>query len=178
MKAPFAALLGAAVLLAGCAGSGPPQPPFTDAFSHLYNQPSTAVPADVPVAVTQPLGIIFTDNVETYFQWVQAANAYWGNIIPSSLTNTAELADNDPNYVSGRFLTMLKRHFPNSEVVHDFQEAVAKRRAAVCVLDIRPLVGVGSFSTTKVDATAYLFDAQMNPRSALSGHGEAPAGTA
>jgi hypothetical protein len=68
MRSRFTALFGAAVLLAGCAGMGPPQPPFIDAFSNLYNQSSAGVPADVPITLGQPIGIIFSDNVETYFQ--------------------------------------------------------------------------------------------------------------
>ena len=68
---------------------------------------------------------------------------------------------------------MLKQHFPNSEVVHDFQQAVASGKKAVCLLDIQPTIGAGSFHTTMIDATIYFFDTRMNPVSKMSGHGEA-----
>ena len=74
----------APIVLSGC-GSGPPPPAYKDAFTNLYRGTATAsVPADAPVTITQPVGIIFSDNVEAYFGWVNAQNEYWGKIVPAS----------------------------------------------------------------------------------------------
>jgi len=160
------------VLLAGC-GSPPPVPVFSDAFKGIYNQSSASVPADVPVMVQQPVGIIFSDNVEAWFAFIKTTNAYWAGIVPSSLTNDVAVADTDSNYFGGRVLAMLKQHFPNSEVVPDFNQAVAKGKRAVCLVDLKakPMEPYGD-RTTRIDITAYFFDAKMNPVSRLSGHGE------
>jgi hypothetical protein len=168
----FAALCFVAMALGGC-GSGPPQPPFNDAFAGLYNRSAATVPAEVPVRLSRPLGVILSDNVEAYVAWVKKSNEYWGRIVPTSLTNDVALADIDPNYIAAQVLAMLKRHFPEAQVVRDFNEAVSAGKKSVCLLDIRPVPGGPSFSTTKVDITAYFFDVSMNPVSKMSGHGEA-----
>lgn len=162
----------AAFVLAGC-GSGPPLPPYSDAFKGLYNQSSTSVPADVSIRLQHPVGIILSDNVEVYIAWVKKSNEYWGTIIPASLTNDVALADANPNYVAAQFLDMLKRHFPNAQVVRDFNEAVGSGKKAVCLVDIRTVPGGTSGHTTTVDATLYFFDTKMDAISKMSGHGEA-----
>jgi hypothetical protein len=166
------ALLVMSLALAGCS-LGPPPPVYGDAFNGLYNQSSVSVPADKPVTVQQPVGIIFSDNVEAYFQHIKNSNEYWGKIVPTALTNNVVIADTDPNYFGGRVLAMLKRHFPDGEVVKDFNQAVLSGKKAVCLVDIqpRPLQPYGD-RTTKIDVIAYFFDAQMNPVSRMSGHGE------
>jgi hypothetical protein len=67
----------------------------------------------------------------------------------------------------------LKRHFPNSEVVSDFPQAVSSAKKSVCLIDLqlKPMEPYGD-RTTKIDLTAYIFDATMNPVSRVSGHGE------
>ncbi len=166
------ALCFTALILVGC-GSGPPLPPYNDAFKGLYNQSGTAVPADVAIQIQRPVGVILSDNVETYIAWVKKSNEYWGTIIPASLTNDVALADANPNYVAAQFLDMLKRHFPEAQVVRDFNEAVGSGKKAVCLVDIRTVPGGTSGHTTTVDATLYFFNARMDPVSKISGHGEA-----
>jgi hypothetical protein len=165
-------LAAAALALGACAG--PPAPAFNpDAFKGIYNQSSASVPADVPVTVQTPVGIIFSDNVETWFQYIKTTKEYWAERIPSSLTNNVVIADTDPNYFTGTVLAMLKRHFPNSEVVKGFQQAVSSGKKAVCLIDIQPKsMDPYGDRTTKIDVAAYFFDAKMNPVSRLSGHGE------
>jgi hypothetical protein len=67
----------------------------------------------------------------------------------------------------------MKSHFPNAQVVHDFNEAVGTGKKSVCLIDLRPksMEPYGD-RTTKIDIDAYFFDASMNPVSKLSGHGE------
>ena len=170
LKHPFV-LLFFALALAGCAG--PPAPVYGDAFKGLYNQSSASVPQDKPVTLQRPVGIMFSDNVEAYFQHVKDSREYWGKVVPTALTNNVVIADSDPNYFSGRALAMLKRHFPNSEVVKDFNQAVASGKKSVCLIDLQPQVmqPYGD-RTTKFDMVAYFFDAKMNPVSRMSGHGE------
>lgn len=156
--------------LSGCVGSGPPLPTYDDAFKGVYNQSAAAVPADVPVRVQHPVGIILSDNVEAYIGWVKKSKEYWASVVPASLTNDVAIADGDPDYIASQFLTMLKRHFPEAQVVKDFNTAVGTRKKAVLLLDIRTVPGI-SGQTTTVDATAYVFDAGMTPVSKLSGHG-------
>jgi hypothetical protein len=155
--------------LSGCAGSGPPLPTYDDAFKGLYNQSAATVPADVPVRVQHPVGIILSDNVEAYIGWVKKSKEYWASVVPASLTNNVAIADSDPDYIASQFLTMLKRHFPEAQVVKDFNAAVGTGKKAVLLVDIRTVPGIGG-QTTTVDATAYVFDAGMTPVSKMSAH--------
>jgi hypothetical protein len=166
------AACGVVATLVAC--TGPPPPTYSsDAFKGLYNQNSASVPADVPVSVQQPVGIIFSDNVETYFGHIKDATEYWAQRIPTALTNNVVIADNDPRYFGGKVLGMLKSHFPDSTVVKDFNEAAASGKKAVIVIDLRvkEMEPYGD-RTTKYDIDAYFFDTRMNPVSKLSGHGE------
>jgi hypothetical protein len=167
----FAAAIGLALALGACAG--PPPPTYTDAFQGIYNQSAASVPANVPVSVQQPVGIIFSDNVERYIGYVNDSKAYWENVVPQPLTNKVVEADADPTYFAGRILGMLKSHFPNAQVVHDFNQAVATGKKSVCLVDLRPkpMEPYGD-RNTRMDVDAYFFDASMNPMSKLSGHGE------
>ena len=161
----FAASLGA------CAG--PPPPTYnSDAFKGIYNANSAAVPADVPVGVQHPVGIILSDNFEIWFKALKEANDYWSARVPASLTNTAVIADNDPNFLAGRVLQDLKGHFPEAQEIKDFQTAVASGKKAVVLVDIKPEIGQRTPVTNKFDITYYFFDAKMNPVSKLTGHGE------
>lgn len=165
------ALICLALSLAGCAG--PPPPTYGDAFKGLYNGNSASVPEDVPVTVQPPVGIIFNDNVEAYYQFIKTSKEYWAGVVPASLTNSVAIADSDPTFLNGRVLETLKRHFPNSEVVKDFPQAVRSGKKAVCVVDVVPrLMEPYGDRTTKFDITFYFFDAKMNPVSRMSGHGE------
>ena len=159
--------------LGGCASSGPPAPEYGDAFSGLYNQSSTSVPSDVPVTVQQPVAIIFSDNFEKWFKYVKDSTEYWASVVPAALTNTVVRADTDPNFLSGRVLELVKRHFPNSEYVKDFGQAVAKGKRSAIVADVLPQpLQPYKDRTTRFDIALYFFDANMNPVSRLAGHGE------
>jgi len=169
MRFAFLGLLAAS--LAACAG--PPPPTYnTDAFKAIYNQNSAVVPADQPVSVQHPVGIILSDNFEIWFKALKEANDYWSARIPSSLTNTAVIADNDPAFLAGRVLQDLKSHFPEAQEIKDFQTAVASGKKAVVLVDINPQIGQRTPVTNKFDITYYFFDAKMNPVSRLTGHGE------
>jgi hypothetical protein len=167
--APLAATL--ALLVTAC--TGPPPPPHVDAFQGIYKQSAAAVPANVPTTVRPPVGIIFSDNFENYIGHNIKTAEYWASIIPSSLTNTAVIADCDPTYLPGRLLPMLKSHFPTAALIHDFNEATATGKKAVLLVDIRiKWMEPYGDRTTKFDIDTYFFDSRMNPASKLSGHGE------
>ena len=167
------AALGLAFFLCACAGSGPQPPGHVDAFTNLYKQNAATVPADVPVVVQQPVGVIFSDNFESWFKYVSDANAYWGKIVPASLTNTVVQADTHPAFVSGRVLEVIKRRFPTAEVVKDFQQAVSSGKKAVILVDLRarPMQPYGD-RTTRIGIDFYFFNAQMTPVSKISGDGQ------
>jgi hypothetical protein len=172
LKALFA--VAALATLAGCASSAPPQPIYGDAFSGLYNRPSASVPSDAAATVQQPVAIIFSDNFEKWFGYVKASTEYWDSVIPSALRNNVVAADVDPNFVGGRVLEMLKRHFPRSEYVKDFQQAVVSGKKSAILVDVLPhAMEPYKDRTTRFDITLYFFDANMNPVSRVSGHGEA-----
>ena len=70
------ALAGLVLTLGAC--TGPPPPTYSaDAFKGIYNRNSTSVPADAPVTVTAPVGVIFSENVETYIGYIKDSTAYW-----------------------------------------------------------------------------------------------------
>lgn len=160
------------VTLAACAG--PPPPTYnTDPFKGIYNQSAAAVPADAPVTMQHPVGIILSDNFEIWLRAVKAADEYWSARVPSSLTNTVVQADADPTFLASRVLDSLKRRFPEASIVKDFQQAVASGKKSVVLVDVVPKVmeAYGD-RTTKFDITYYFFDAKMNPAAKISGHGE------
>ena len=164
---------GLASTLAGCANPNPPMPALVDAFQGIYKANAASVPADVPVTLAQPVGLITSENVERYIGAVRDTNEYWGQRVPASLTNTVAMADNDPMYFAGRLLAMLKGHFPSISKVHDFRDAAAKGKKGVILVDIilKPGEPFGD-RTTRVDIDAYFFDMKMDPVSKLRGHGE------
>ncbi|HWE72713.1 MAG TPA: hypothetical protein VG328_06090 [Stellaceae bacterium] len=165
-------LLALCMSLAGC-GSGPPLPTYQSAFTNLYNAGDPAsVPADAAVRVEHPVAIILSDNVEAYIDWLRRSDEAMHKVIPAALINTVGEADADPNYIAAHFLDMLKQHFPEAQVVKDFNAAVGSSKKAVLLLDIQAVVSGTSGGKTTVDATLYVFDAQMNPVSKMSGHGE------
>ena len=75
------ALSGLLLTLDAC--TGPPPPKMVDAFTDLYTASSSAsVPANAPVTVTPPVGLIFSENVEAHIGAVKDANEYWGKVVP------------------------------------------------------------------------------------------------
>jgi hypothetical protein len=165
------ALAALALTLGACAG--PPPPKMVDAFKDVYNGSSAAVPADVPVAVQPPVGLIFSENVEAHIGAVKDSKEYWGKVVPASLTNTVVIADTDPLYVSGKILELLKRRFPTAAPIHDFNEAVQTRKRAVILVDLRmKYMEPYGDRTQKMDIDLYFFDSAMNPVSKMNGHAE------
>lgn len=162
-----------ALVLALDACTGPPPPPQVDAFAGILNMSSASVPADVSVSLGPPVGFITSENVERHIGLVKDANEYWGRVVPASLTNTVAIADTDPTYFSGQILTMLKRHFPTLQHVHDFREAVASGKKGVILVDMR-MKWMEPFGdrTNRIHIDAYFFDQSMNPVSKLSGEAE------
>lgn len=166
------ALAGLAAALEAC--TGPPPPTYSaDAFKGIYNQNSASVPANAPATVTPPVGIIFSENVETYLGYIKNTGEYWDSVVPTSLKNNVVYADADPTYFAGKVLAMLKARFPSATVVHDFNEAVSAGKKSVVLIDLhtKSMEPYGD-RTTKFDVDAYFFNAQMDPVSRLSGHGE------
>src|SRR3981189_195663 len=108
MKITIAGLL-LALALTGC-GTPIPPPAYTDAFQGLVNQSAATVPADRPVTVRQPLGLIFSDNLELYLRYVQAGDAGLTSYGPP--TNSPAGADIDPKFIAANVITMLKSHYP------------------------------------------------------------------
>jgi hypothetical protein len=159
------------LLAAGCAGPPPPKP--VDAFQGLLNMSSTSVPTDAPVTMGQPIAFITSDNVENYIGGIKNANEYWGKIVPSSLTNTAVIADTDPTYFSAQMLGVLRKHYPNIQRVHDFREAVQRGMKGVILVDLKMkwMEPYGD-RTNRLHVDFYFFDTGMNPVSRLSGEDE------
>lgn len=155
----------AALLLAGCLS---PPPVYTDPFQGLLHQSSESVPVDAPATVQRPVGLILSDNVEALLQNAKRDEATFKSFGP--LTNTVALADQDPKYIAGRLLPMLKSHYPDIELIQDFNEATAKK--TVCLVDVKMVVGRGSFQKTTVDISIYVFDENRKPLTRIVGHGE------
>jgi len=171
MVRKLAALLGLVLVLDAC--TGPPAPPQTDAFQNIYNQSSAGVPANAPMTLGQPVAFIVSENVERHIGHFRDSVEYWGKVVPTSLTNTAVIADTDPTYFSHQILAMLKRHYPTLQYVHDFREAVSAGKKGAILIDLRiKWAEPYGDRTNKVDIDAYFFDAAMNPASKLNGHAE------
>jgi hypothetical protein len=162
-----------ALALALSACTGPPPPAQVDAFQNIYNQSSASVPSDVSMTLGQPVAFIASENVERYIGHFKDSTEYWGKVVPSSLTNTAIIADMDPTYFSHQILTMLKRHYPTLQYVHDFREAVSTGKKGAILIDLRiKYMDPYGDRTYKIDIDAYFFDMAMNPVSKLNGHSE------
>src|SRR4029077_1162194 len=157
------ALAGLVVALEAC--SGPPPPTYSaDAFKGIFNQNSASVPANAPATMTPPVGIIFSENVETYLGYIKNAGEYWDSVVPTSLKNNVVYADADPTYFAGRVLAMLKTRFPSATVIHDFNAAVSSGKKSVVLIDLhtKTMEPYGD-RTTKIDVDAYFFNARMDP---------------
>jgi hypothetical protein len=168
----FLAASGLAMALAAC--TGPPPPPLVDAFANVYNRsPSTAVPADAPMTLGQPVAFLTSDNVENHIGAIKNSGEYWSKVVPASLTNTAVIADVDPTYFSARLIAMLRRHWPDIQPVHDFRDAVASGKKGVILVDLRMkwMEPYGD-RTNRIHIDLYFFDPAMNPASKLSGEAE------
>jgi hypothetical protein len=165
------ALVALTVVAAACTGPPPPKP--VDAFEGLLNMNSAAVPTDVPVTLGQPAAFMTSDNVENYIGGIRDATQYWSKIVPASLTNTAVMADTDPTYFSNRMLTVLRRHFPTIQRVHDFPEAVQSGKRGVILVDLRMkwMEPYGD-RTNRMHVDFYFFDTNMNAVSKISGEAE------
>jgi hypothetical protein len=152
------ALFGLLLTLDAC--TGPPPPKMVDAFTDLYTASSSAsVPANAPVTVTPPVGLIFSEN--------------WGKVVPASLTNTVVMADTNPLYFSGKVLELLKRNFPSATPVHDFNEAVQKGMRSVILVDLRMKYAQPYGDRTSVmDIDLYFFNSAMKPVSKLNGRAQ------
>ena len=99
------ALAGLAVALEEC--TGPPPPTYSaDAFKGIFNQNSASVPANAPATVTPPVGIIFSENVETYLGFIKTTGDYWSSVVPEALKNHVVYADADPTYFAGQVLAI------------------------------------------------------------------------
>jgi hypothetical protein len=162
-----------ALMLALSACTGPPPPAQIDAFTNIYNQSAANVPTDAPMTLAQPVAFITSENVERYIGHLKTTNEYWASVVPSTLTNTAIIADTDPTYFSHQILAMLKRRYPDLQYVHDFREAVSLGKKGVILIDLRvkQMEPYGD-RTYKIDIDAYFFDSAMNPVSKLNGHSE------
>jgi hypothetical protein len=147
---------------------------MVDAFTDLYTASSSAsVPANAPVTVTPPVGLIFSENVEAHIGAVKDANEYWGKVVPASLTNTVVMADTNPLYFSGKVLELLKRNFPSATPVHDFNEAVQKGMRSVILVDLRMKYAQPYGDRTSVmDIDLYFFNSAMKPVSKLNGRAQ------
>jgi hypothetical protein len=160
-----------ALCLSAC--TGPPPPPQVDAFTNIYNQSAAGVPSDVSMTLEQPVAFITSENVERYIGHLKTTNEYWASVVPSTLTNTAVIADTDPTYFSHQILAMLKRHYPTLQYVHDFREAVSTGKKGAILVDLRvKQMDPYGDRTYTIDIDAYFFDRAMNPVSKLSGHSE------
>ena len=165
------ALAGLLMTLDAC--TGPPPPKMVDAFKDVYNGSSAAVPANAPVTMTPPIGIIFSENVEAHIGAVRDANEYWGKVVPASLTNTVVIADNNPIYFSGKILQLLQRRVPGAAPVNDFNQAAQSGKRSVILVDLRmKYMEPYGDRNQKMDIDLYFFDASMNPVSKLNGHAE------
>ena len=166
------ALSGLLLTLDAC--TGPPPPKMVDAFTDLYTASGSAsVPANAPVTVTPPVGLIFSENVEAHIGAVKDANEYWGKVVPASLTNTVVMADTNPLYFSGKVLELLKRNFPSATPVHDFNEAVQKGMRSAILVDLRMKYAQPYGDRTSVmDIDLYFFNSAMKPVSKLSGRAQ------
>lgn len=163
----------AALALCLSACTGPPPPVQVDAFTNIYNQSAAGVPVNATMTLGQPVAFITSENVERHIGHVRDTNEYWGKVVPTTLTNTAVIADTDPTYFSHQILAMLKRHFPTLQYVHDFREAVSTGKKGAILVDLRiKWMEPYGDRTNKVDIDAYFFDTAMNPVSKLSGHAE------
>lgn len=165
-------MAGVCLLLSLGACAGPPPPQMVDAFTNIYRGNAAAVPVDAPVTVQPPVGLIFSENVDAHIGAVKDATEYWGKIVPGSLTNTVNLADNNPLYFSGRVLAMLKKRFPDAAPVHDFNEAQQQGKRTVILVDLRMVYAARSGQTSKMDIDLYFFDAARQPVSRMNGHAE------
>jgi len=159
--------------LAGCAGSIPP-PTYKPPMAGLLPPGTTLILDERPIPVREPLGVILSDNIEAWLAYLEEADLVLRSYGP--LTNVSAVADADPTLPAHAVLGLLQRRFSAVEIIDDFNEATAKRKATICVIDIQGKLGERSGDTTRVTIELTFFDGTLKPVSAISTTGTAVIG--
>ena len=155
--------------LAGCDAFTPPPPPaYTDPFAGLLDKSSASAPSDRAVAVRQPLGVLFSNNVETYLEQTQKLD-----VVPQKYGNTKRVTDQDPKFVAARVLSIIRVRYPQLDSVDDFNQGIAKGDKSFALIDTQIRAGWFSGEKTTVDINVFFFDGNAQPLSRISGHGTA-----
>ncbi|MDP2334433.1 MAG: hypothetical protein Q8M19_27460 [Reyranella sp.] len=167
-----ALLLGVpAVALGACAAEAPK---YEDALSGLHNLPGMAAPPDAPFRAGAPVALVFGSNIERVLKQQTDADKIVKSFGP--LTNTRQLADQDPQYVITQAVGVLKQRYPQIEGIDDLATAARRKFASAIVLDFTVRLGASTGHQTVVALVAIAFDARQQPVSRLDASGSATLG--
>ena len=87
------------------------------------------------------------------------------------LTNTRQLADQDPQYLITGAVSILRERYPQIEPIDDLKTVAQRKMSSAIVLDFTLRLGAKSGQQTTVTLVAIAFDARQQPVSRLEASG-------
>ena len=113
-------------------------------------------------------------NIERVLQQRSDADAVVKAFGP--LTNTGQLADQDPQYVITGVIGVLRERYSRLQPVDDIATAAQRKFASTLVLDITIRIGASTGQKTTVALVAIAFDARQQPQSRIDASGTTTVG--
>ena len=161
-------LLGIPMLALG--GCLPPPPRYEDPLSGLHNLPGSSAPIDAAFRAGPTVALVLGSNIERVLQQRSDADAVTKAFGPL-LTNTGQLADQDPQYVITGAVSVLRQRYSQLQPVDDIATAAQRKFASTLVLDITIGIGASTGQKTTVALVAIAFDARQQPQSRIDASG-------
>lgn len=163
----FLVLLLMTLGLSGCLA---PPPAYKDPLSGIVPISASAVPLNASIKVEQPIGLIVSDNTESYIEY-QKSNTQVAQQFNVNGLNDDLMRDIDPKTLVDSVVSLLRKRYPKITLVDDMNAAAHAGMKSVFVIDVQAVMGNYSGQTTTVDLTLLAFDQQVRPASKITGHG-------
>jgi len=160
-----------AVAVGGCVTSLPPVV-YGDPLADLHTQLGAEAPLDRPAKAGPTVALVFGSNIERNLQFKEDGDKVFKSYGP--LTNTAAMADTDPQPLITGAISVLRLKYPQITPVQDLATARAQRFATTIVLDFRQILGPRAGLRTAATLHAIFLNAQQVPISRIETTGEIP----
>ena len=146
---------------------GPQAPPYQDPLADISGARIGDVPVDAPVRAGTTVAYTVGSNVERWLKYVDEGNKYAASVGASQQL----LAAGNPQNVINGAVAILRRRYPDIQLVDDLATAARRHIATTFALDIQSKWGALPGSEITSDIAIIAFDAQQHPVSRISGHG-------
>lgn len=164
---PLAFFTATLFAVTACAPIEPPK--YVDPLARLYNAPASSVPADVPVKLQEPIGLVTSENGEQFFAYAEAGEEHLRKQV---IVNEVASKDLDPKYLVNEIVALLKKRYPHIELIDDLASARKTNKKGTVLVDIQTTIGQFTGQTTTVQLTVIFFDASQKPVSRVVATGQ------